>query len=107
MQPQGGADPDHAAVDETVIQVNDNRFWLYAVVDPEINLLLYFKLSPMRKPAVSSIFSPNSARNIGNIMRCCSSLARFDSTLPVTVTSSNSNTSHMGIEIASNVYSVR
>jgi transposase-like protein len=31
LQPADGARPDHVAVDETVIQVNDQRYWLFAV----------------------------------------------------------------------------
>ncbi len=46
LQPKGGADPDHVAVDETVIQLNDERFWLYAAVGSETNRLLHVKLSP-------------------------------------------------------------
>ena len=34
LQPTGGADPNHVAVDETVIQLNSERYWLYAAVDP-------------------------------------------------------------------------
>ena len=33
LQPIDDADPDHVAVDETVIQLNDERYWLYAAVD--------------------------------------------------------------------------
>jgi len=33
--------------DETVILVNDQHYWLYAAVDPEINLLLHIRLFPM------------------------------------------------------------
>ena len=34
LQLTSDATPDHIAVDETVIQVNDERRWLYAAVDP-------------------------------------------------------------------------
>jgi transposase-like protein len=34
LRPTSGAAPDHIAVDETVIQVNDERRWLYAAVIP-------------------------------------------------------------------------
>ena len=40
LQPGSGRFPDHVAVDETVIQLNDERYWLYAAVDPETNELL-------------------------------------------------------------------
>jgi transposase-like protein len=46
LQPEDGQSPDHVAVDETVIQLNDDRYWLYAAVDPETNKLLHTKLGP-------------------------------------------------------------
>ncbi len=33
LQPEDGQSPDHVAVDETVIQLNDEKYWLYAAVD--------------------------------------------------------------------------
>ena len=56
LQPTDGADPDHVAVDETVIQPNDERFWLYVAVDPETNCLLHMKLYPTRNLAITEIF---------------------------------------------------
>ena len=56
LQPTAGANPDHVAVDETVIQLNDERFWLYAAVDSETNRLLYVKLSPTRNQAITEMF---------------------------------------------------
>ncbi|MCD2200481.1 IS6 family transposase [Halobacterium sp. KA-4] len=44
LQPDSGRSPDHVAVDETVIQLNDEQYWLYAAVDPETNELLHTKL---------------------------------------------------------------
>jgi len=48
LQPDEGRNPDHVAVDETVIRLNDERYWLYAAVDPETNKLLYTKLETTR-----------------------------------------------------------
>jgi len=56
LQPVGGAEPDHVALDETVIQINDERFWLYAAVDPETGKLLHIKLSPARNEAITLMF---------------------------------------------------
>jgi transposase-like protein len=53
LQPPSGADPNHVAVDETVIQLNNNRFWLYAAVDPSTTRLLHVKLSPTRNQAIT------------------------------------------------------
>ncbi|QZP37522.1 IS6 family transposase [Halobaculum magnesiiphilum] len=56
LQPLDGANPDHVAVDETVIQLNDERFWLYAAVDPATNRLLHVTLSPTRNQAITEMF---------------------------------------------------
>jgi transposase-like protein len=56
LQPTGGADPNHVAVDETVIQLNDERYWLYAAVDPDTNRLLHVRLYPTGNTAITSIF---------------------------------------------------
>ncbi|WP_423750602.1 IS6 family transposase [Salinirarus marinus] len=55
LQPTDGADPNHVAVDETVIQLNDERYWLYAAVDPNTNRLL-LRLYPTRTTAITSMF---------------------------------------------------
>jgi transposase-like protein len=41
LQPESGKNPDHVVVDETVIRLNDEQYWLYAAVDPDTNELLY------------------------------------------------------------------
>jgi putative transposase len=48
LQPTSEAEPNHIAVDETVIQLNDERWWLYAAVDPETNEFLHVKLYSTR-----------------------------------------------------------
>ena len=56
LQSTDGADLEHVAVDETVIQLNDEQFWLYAAVDPETNRLLHMTFSPTRKQAITEMF---------------------------------------------------
>ena len=56
LPPLDGADPDHVAVDETVIQLGSERYWLYAAVDPDTNRLLHVKLSPTRNQAMTEMF---------------------------------------------------
>ncbi|QKY18695.1 IS6 family transposase [Halorubrum sp. CBA1229] len=56
LQPTDGADPNHVAVDETVIQLNSERYWLYATVDPDTNRLLHVRLHPTKTNAISSMF---------------------------------------------------
>ncbi|CCQ35868.1 ISH14-type transposase ISNamo7 [Natronomonas moolapensis 8.8.11] len=56
LQPESGRDPDHVAVDETVIRLNDEQYWLYAAVDPETNKLLYTTLEPTTNKAIAHAF---------------------------------------------------
>jgi transposase-like protein len=56
LQPADGKSPDHVAVDETVIQLKDERYWLYAAVDPETNKLLHTKLEPTRTNVLAHAF---------------------------------------------------
>ena len=48
LQPESGRSPNHVTVDETVIQLANEQYWLYAAVDPDSNDLLYTKLEPTR-----------------------------------------------------------
>ena len=56
LQPEDGRSPDHVAVDETVIQLNDERYWLYAAVDPKTNELLHTKLEPTTTKVLAHSF---------------------------------------------------
>ena len=56
LQPADGYSPDHVAIDETVIQLNDECWWLYAAVDPETNRYLYVMLFPSRTTVVTRKF---------------------------------------------------
>ncbi|QGX95575.1 IS6 family transposase [Haloplanus rallus] len=56
LQPEEGRCPDHVAVDETVIRLNDEQYWLYAAVDPETNELLHTKLEPARTNVIAYSF---------------------------------------------------
>jgi transposase-like protein len=56
LQPEAGKSPDHVAVDETLIQLDDERYWLYAAVDPETNELLHTKLEPTRTNVLAYAF---------------------------------------------------
>jgi transposase-like protein len=56
LQPESNRNPDHVAVDETVIQLNDEQYWLYAAVDPETNELLHTKLEPTRTNVLAHAF---------------------------------------------------
>ena len=56
LQPESGRNPDHVAVDETVIQLNNEQFWLYAAADPETNELLYTRLEPTTNSVIAHTF---------------------------------------------------
>jgi transposase-like protein len=56
LQPTSEKNPDHVAVDETVIQLNNERYWLYAAVDPEKNELLYTSLEPTTNTGLAEAF---------------------------------------------------
>ena len=56
VQPTSDTAPNHIAVDETVIQVNDERHWLYAAVDPETDEFLHARLFPMRTTQLTVMF---------------------------------------------------
>jgi len=56
LQPDPGRCPDHIAVDETVIQLDDEQYWLYAAVDPETNELLHTKLEPTTTKVLAHSF---------------------------------------------------
>lgn len=44
LQLTSDAEPNHIAVDETVIQIDDERNWLYAAVDSNTNEFLHGRL---------------------------------------------------------------
>ena len=56
VQPSSDTTPDHIAVDETVIQLNDQRHWLYAAVNPETNEFLHVRLFQTRTTERTLLF---------------------------------------------------
>ncbi len=46
LQSDSGHSPDHVAVDETVVRLNGEQYWLYATDDPKSNELLHTQLEP-------------------------------------------------------------
>ena len=56
LQPTDGRNPNHVAIDETVIRINDQQFWLYAAADPETNDLLHLRLFSTTTTALPEIF---------------------------------------------------
>jgi hypothetical protein len=104
LQPTEGKSPDRVAVDETVIQIDNQRCWLYAAVDPNANEFLHVKLGTAQNLGLSEIFLGEFARNTMSPTPCFSSMARSGSKEPVAATDSDSNTLHTGIGMPSNDY---
>lgn len=44
LEPEGGKSPDHVAIDESVIWLNDQKYWLHAAVDPATNEFLHVRV---------------------------------------------------------------
>lgn len=55
LQPASGNLPNHVALDETMIQSDDDRFWRYTAVDPVMNHVLDIRLYPRRRTAITEI----------------------------------------------------
>ena len=56
LQPASDANPDHIALDETVIRIDGQQYWLYAAVDPETNEFLHIRLFTTTTTALTQMF---------------------------------------------------
>ncbi len=56
LQPAVDEDPNHIALDETVIQLDEHRYWLYTAVDPETNKILHTRLYSTTTTALTEQF---------------------------------------------------
>jgi putative transposase len=56
LQPTDGRSPNHVALDETVIRINNEQFWLYAAADPDTNDLLHLRLFSTTTTALTETF---------------------------------------------------
>jgi len=56
LEPEGGKSPDHVAIDESVIWLNDEQYWLHAAVDPETNEFLHVRVFSSCVMAYSEMF---------------------------------------------------
>jgi putative transposase len=52
LQRADNASPDHVALNETVIRINGQQFWLYAAVDPSTNKFLHIRLFTTTRTAL-------------------------------------------------------
>jgi putative transposase len=56
LQPESGGVPNQIALDETVIRINDQQFWLYAAADLQSNALLNVRLFATTTTTLTEIF---------------------------------------------------
>jgi putative transposase len=56
LQPDSDKSPNQIALDETVIRINDQQFWLYAAAEPQSNQLLHVRLFATTTTALTEVF---------------------------------------------------
>lgn len=56
LKPSVSKAPNQIALDETVIRINDERYWLYAAVDLETNEVLHVRLFQTRTTQLTVLF---------------------------------------------------
>ena len=56
LQPTGTRSSNYVALDETVIQLGTERYWLYAAVDPKTNEFLHVRLFPAANSGLAFVF---------------------------------------------------
>ncbi len=107
LQPVSGTSPNKVAVDETVIRINDQQYWLYAAVNPETNKLLHVRLFFPPRPHSLRSFSASPERNTMSTTHSFSSMPHHISNQHFTEQDSDFSSSVTGIGTVSNVYFVR
>jgi transposase-like protein len=103
-QPDSGASPNHVALDEAVIRINGQQYWLYAAIDPEPNTFLHIRLLSTHTTGLTEIFLRNYGRNTMSKPPCLSSTMRSGSKPLSADTASIADTNAMAIGMPSNVY---
>ena len=56
LRPADDATPDQIALNETVIRINGQQYWLYAAVDPDTNRFLHVRLFSTTTTALTQRF---------------------------------------------------
>ncbi|ELZ30309.1 transposase [Halosimplex carlsbadense 2-9-1] len=56
LQRDAGQSPNHVALEETVVRIDDEPYWLYAAADPETNHLLHVRLFSTTTTALAETF---------------------------------------------------
>jgi transposase-like protein len=60
LQPESGRSPYHVAVDETVIWLDGEKYWLYGAVGPETNGIIALRLYYYERNQDGVVFPPVS-----------------------------------------------
>jgi putative transposase len=63
LQPTGTRASNYVALDETVIQLGTERYWLYAAVDPKTNKFLHVRLFPTTNAGLTQMFLRELRKN--------------------------------------------
>jgi len=74
LQSADDANPDHIALDKTVIRTNGEQFWLYAAVDSDTNNFLHVRLFTTITTASTQQFCGSFNRNTTLKPPCFSSI---------------------------------
>ena len=56
LEPRSGRDPAKVALDDTVVKINGEQFWLVAAVELDTNVILHVRLYPSRNTALTKMF---------------------------------------------------
>ena len=75
IQPELGRPPNQIALDETVIRINDQQFWLYTAADPARTNCFTSASFQRRQPLLPRSFCANCARNTMSKLRSFSLMA--------------------------------
>ncbi len=103
LQPATGTNPNHVAIDETVIRIDNRQYWLYAAVDPETNRIRHIRLFTTTTTALTELFYENLPKNMTSKMLCFSSMEHSISRQHSADVGSGFDTKNMETETLSNV----
>jgi transposase-like protein len=68
LQPESGKQPDRVVVDETVIKLNEQQYWLYAAVDSATDESLHTRLEPTTNNGLARSFLAELAAKHGVVI---------------------------------------
>ena len=93
LQPEPRKSPNQIALDETVIRINNQQFWLYAAADPQSNELLHVRLFATTTTTLTEIFSARTSPKTQ--CRNCRLSRRWRSTPPNRTATSRTSISYV------------